>query len=422
MIDVKSHGATGNGQTDDTEAIQRAIFLCIDQGGGAVYFPKGVYALKKKRTIAGVSFCLAINGDNILITGKEACLLNLTDVAATFFITGRGKPDLFNHSRYAYTGLPVYEIEEASRYSAEIALKNTGDAVHFKAGDSLFIRTGQTRATTLQPDSEINRVVAVDGVKLILETPLCKDYTQEYFIEGDSGQTSSEVTDNPALLGVSNVANCTLQNIEFEGIFFDQRAVRHALIGAQIEGLKIRDCRGKFNQKGLMSVGTHKFTQITNNRLHRYNKGVAAYMLDTDAGSSDFLSMGNMITSEAVTFMHIHEGSSRVKCIGDSYINTPSSEDENAVSVRARAYDIQLLDLTVINAGATNAVFIDENCKGGGIINNLAFHGNSTNAINLRGKGWKIGAVDTEKAVRVTSVAFNNGPTLVGSFAALESI
>ncbi|MDZ7304657.1 MAG: glycoside hydrolase family 28 protein [candidate division KSB1 bacterium] len=43
IINVKSHGASGSGETLDTEAIQKAIDACHAQGGGTVYFPNGTY-------------------------------------------------------------------------------------------------------------------------------------------------------------------------------------------------------------------------------------------------------------------------------------------------------------------------------------------------------------------------------------------
>jgi hypothetical protein len=42
---VKDFGATGNGITDDTNAIQRAIDTVYNQGGGVIVFPAGVYLI-----------------------------------------------------------------------------------------------------------------------------------------------------------------------------------------------------------------------------------------------------------------------------------------------------------------------------------------------------------------------------------------
>lgn len=42
-IGVRDRGATGDGQTKDTPAVQAAIDACAAGGGGTVYFPSGVY-------------------------------------------------------------------------------------------------------------------------------------------------------------------------------------------------------------------------------------------------------------------------------------------------------------------------------------------------------------------------------------------
>lgn len=43
IFNVRAHGATGDGQTLDSHAIQKAIDSCAEQGGGTVYLPAGQY-------------------------------------------------------------------------------------------------------------------------------------------------------------------------------------------------------------------------------------------------------------------------------------------------------------------------------------------------------------------------------------------
>ena len=43
VCDVRDYGASGNGQTKDTQAIQKAIDACAQKGAGVVYFPPGSY-------------------------------------------------------------------------------------------------------------------------------------------------------------------------------------------------------------------------------------------------------------------------------------------------------------------------------------------------------------------------------------------
>ena len=44
-FNVRSYGATGDGTTDDTTAVQAAIDAAVSAGGGVVYFPRGVYKI-----------------------------------------------------------------------------------------------------------------------------------------------------------------------------------------------------------------------------------------------------------------------------------------------------------------------------------------------------------------------------------------
>lgn len=45
IFNVRDYGATGDGLTDDTSAIQDAIDDAASEGGGIVYFPKGIYVV-----------------------------------------------------------------------------------------------------------------------------------------------------------------------------------------------------------------------------------------------------------------------------------------------------------------------------------------------------------------------------------------
>ncbi|HLE33369.1 MAG TPA: glycosyl hydrolase family 28-related protein, partial [Bacteroidota bacterium] len=43
VFNVRSFGATGDGKTLDSPAINRAIEACVKAGGGTVYLPPGTY-------------------------------------------------------------------------------------------------------------------------------------------------------------------------------------------------------------------------------------------------------------------------------------------------------------------------------------------------------------------------------------------
>ncbi|MBN2452339.1 MAG: right-handed parallel beta-helix repeat-containing protein [Lentisphaeria bacterium] len=70
-LDVRAHGAVGDGRNKDTAAIQRAIDACGTAGGGEVVFPPGRYLSGSLRLRAGVH----------LVLDPGATLLGSADVA-----------------------------------------------------------------------------------------------------------------------------------------------------------------------------------------------------------------------------------------------------------------------------------------------------------------------------------------------------
>ena len=70
-ISVRDHGATGDGTTKDTAAIQQAIDACATAGGGTVVLPKGRY----------LSGSLQLKSKVVLVIQPEAVLLGSADLA-----------------------------------------------------------------------------------------------------------------------------------------------------------------------------------------------------------------------------------------------------------------------------------------------------------------------------------------------------
>ena len=100
MIDVKTYGATGDGTTDDTAAIQRALddsrvgpdgkplYPVPDQYNGrprALFFPAGTYLVSK--TLTWVGCCMTIQGQ-----GAGATTIKLKPNAAGFSDQAKPQP------------------------------------------------------------------------------------------------------------------------------------------------------------------------------------------------------------------------------------------------------------------------------------------------------------------------------------------
>jgi hypothetical protein len=73
-VSVKDFGATGDGVTDDTAAIQAAI----DATGGGLFFPEGTYAVTP---VSGQNYCLLIDAKTIHLYGNNSTIsMATTDV------------------------------------------------------------------------------------------------------------------------------------------------------------------------------------------------------------------------------------------------------------------------------------------------------------------------------------------------------
>lgn len=72
VVNVKSYGAVGDGVTDDTAAIQDAIDVVGDAGGGVVFFPEGTYIVSNSNPSAvnwNGKRAIWINQDDICLVG-----------------------------------------------------------------------------------------------------------------------------------------------------------------------------------------------------------------------------------------------------------------------------------------------------------------------------------------------------------------
>jgi hypothetical protein len=76
MVNVKDHGAKGDGLTDDTEAIIAAISYAKAQSLKSVYFPRGIYSIQKLGTKPGIIKLL--NGVGLTGSGVKDCHIVLS--------------------------------------------------------------------------------------------------------------------------------------------------------------------------------------------------------------------------------------------------------------------------------------------------------------------------------------------------------
>lgn len=84
VVSVKDFGATGDGVTDDTAAIQEAVDTIGDIGGGTIYFPAGTYLVSNGNPSAtswdnDVAIWVKHDGVNLLGAGRGATVIKLAN-------------------------------------------------------------------------------------------------------------------------------------------------------------------------------------------------------------------------------------------------------------------------------------------------------------------------------------------------------
>jgi len=154
VFNVKAYGATGNGTTDDTAAIQAAINAANTAGGGTIYFPAATYLVAGALTIpytAGtppvqvpLRFTGALmdaNGASWGAAPQHGAILNLTETSNTVAkIDSRGAGALeIDHLTLEDTGtdsIPFIQVtnttlraHDLNFTSSQTGTANTQDAI-----------------------------------------------------------------------------------------------------------------------------------------------------------------------------------------------------------------------------------------------------------------------------------------------------
>jgi len=133
MIDITQppYCAAGDGQIDDTAAIQAAIDALANQQGGAIYFPRGCYLVRKDNptgqgTPTPDDMALRIYSDNITLFSDEGAILKHDPSAPRFKILRVGVTPITN-GLISFKGGGIKGLEFDGSYTPDPNVEDDGN-------------------------------------------------------------------------------------------------------------------------------------------------------------------------------------------------------------------------------------------------------------------------------------------------------
>lgn len=155
---VTDYGAVGDGLTDNRSKIQDALDACEAAGGGTVYFPKGVYAIKQP-TIGDVGLTVA---SNVTLEGYGA-ELDFGSLNATTAFGATTSPCILVEGSVSGTGLTL-----ANTYAAGVdsLVFSASAATDFAEND--LVQLSSSVEVDNQPIAELHRIKSINGTTVTL--------------------------------------------------------------------------------------------------------------------------------------------------------------------------------------------------------------------------------------------------------------
>lgn len=241
IVNVKDFGAKGDGITDDTEAIQHAIF-----SGTTVYFPDGTYLLNKclwNESDPSISAALwAIPGQR-LIFSRVAVLLRGSDAVNHMLYTGNenGVTDYNGTSDIEIIGATFDENKSLSTNCTALSLSH---AKNIKIKNCKFINSSGTWHS--------------------IEVNSSKDvYISECVFENNSNEEDIQIDSANGTGNLGSNDNTPCDNIHIYNCTFDTQG--HVAIGGHDSGQhkNIRVYNNIFRSSGNPDRGHCAFTENT---------------------------------------------------------------------------------------------------------------------------------------------------------------
>jgi hypothetical protein len=284
-VNPQAYGATGNGTTNDTAAINKAIAALIP--GDTLLFPCGTYLTTSQ---------LFINATGVTVNGSSCATIHNTSSGTVMVIGGTG------------TGVPSYGTAVALSSTAdELATSfTTVSSLGVSAGSYVLLQEGgEDYSTDTLPGhptkcdvsgcrGEVVEVQSVSGNTVTVTTAL-----HDTYVPGSSGNAATAQVINTPLTGM------TIENITMDGNNTNEYGLEIAgVANSTVAGVTVQNVQGS----AILSTGNFgvSWSNITVTGAGSEDCGAA----------TDFGAQGNLQIS-GLSISSENPGTSGNNCIGD---------------------------------------------------------------------------------------------------------
>ena len=376
---VKAYGATGDGTTDDTAAIQAAIDACEAAGGGEVYFPHGSYAQASVISCTGAD-SVTIRSDSATIVATGAITGAMFAITTSDYFTvkdiridGNGNAkwgfDFKGCSELTLDNVEVFDMDEpagSGNYAAGIRIGNSGGT----GGTGVTIKDCYIHDIT----STVNN--ASRGIVFYTFSSTGDAYVSNITISGCTFKEISPVGDGDGLVFQQTESDLSPLvapvNATVTGnVFWDcyKRGIKIQNRGVTVTGNSIHTTRtgtwGGAQWSGFQYAGISVYESnctVSGNTFTASASGTYQYGIEVDGGSADAVSVsvtGNVIVND-------------LTATGES-----AEPWEQAYGIRVNTAGAGLTDTVVIGSNSVmNTLY---GYWVGNAVDNVAIIGNSSN-------------------------------------------
>jgi hypothetical protein len=262
-VSVLSYGATGNGISDDTPAIQAAINVLEKDGGGILQVPVGTYLLNSYSPSPHPWYFYNLRvGSNITINaapgakflqgpkGRSPLVSGATAVANSVLVFGSANYVVNTFQETSYNG-GFYNIKATKANDQSVTLSTSSQVSNFKAGDYVAIYSS-TVGDVIPSESTQVTTVSKTGV-MGLAHPLARAFATPVIAKVTSLATVNVGVNNLIVQGTEPLNVNEVFGFTASGnTFISDTSVG----GSNIYGLIVNDTQGfTFNNNVVTSVG-----------------------------------------------------------------------------------------------------------------------------------------------------------------------